>query len=242
MNIDEKTHLSFAQINDVADLNNYLKLIGYKINSTNEPDWIKDVHILNDDALYANKKQIEEDITNLEIDLSKVNSDILENSKIKSCLYKKENELVEAVFPMLEKIFDKSLEGFVDIKEEDFNIEFEGLTLIGEIKGVSSNVKDRHIAQTENHRQTYIERTFGEGDYDDSTLFPVLIIDHQIDKPLSEREPINEKQVKYAKQHKVLVIETTTLIKLYEKSINKKMSKQELKQLLLDNWGGVLIL
>ena len=49
------------------------------------------------------------------------------------------------MFEIIEELFEISLKEFIDKKNEDFNFKKDGITYIGEIKGVTTNVKNEYI-------------------------------------------------------------------------------------------------
>ena len=54
---------------------------------------------------------------------------------------------------MLEELFEYDLSVFIDEKHKDFLIKREDHTIIGEIKGINSNVKNENLSQLELHCQ-----------------------------------------------------------------------------------------
>ena len=61
---------------------------------------------------------------------------------------------------MLEKMLNYNLSEFKDDYKEDFLIEFNDITFIGEIKGVNSNLKNKHLSQLDDHvsdREDYLK-------------------------------------------------------------------------------------
>ena len=62
-------------------------------------------------------------------------------------MYTNGEQLVEVVFDILESFFSYSLSEFKDEKKEDFLIKLDSVTFIGEIKGITSNVKSEHVSQ-----------------------------------------------------------------------------------------------
>ena len=79
--------------------------------------------------------------------IDKANTILERNLHYKSILYTNSDELVSVVFEIIEDLFDISLKEFKDEKKEDFNFKKDGITYIGEIKGVTSSVKNEHISQ-----------------------------------------------------------------------------------------------
>lgn len=83
------------------------------------------------------------------------------------------------------------------------------------LKRVTSNVKYEHISQVEVH---YRGNPFRN-------------------KEISQREPINEQQVKLAERNGCLIISTYTLFKLYEKFLNGEISSEQCLDVFLHRKG-----
>lgn len=145
------------------------------------------------------------------------------NKRYKSILYTSGDELVLVVFEILKEIFEWNLDSFKDVKEEDFNIEYDNKEYIGEIKGITSNVKNANVSQLDNHVQNYLD----EHDIDWGKIKSLLIINYQRSKALNNREKVNDKTVALAKRNGSLIIETFTLLKMFEKYLNNELSKAD---------------
>lgn len=155
------------------------------------------------------------------------------NKRYKSILYTSGDELVLVVFEILKEIFEWNLDSFKDVKEEDFNIEYDNKEYIGEIKGITSNVKNANVSQLDNHVQNYLD----EHDIDLGKIKSLLIINYQRSKALNNREKVNDKTVALAKRNGSLIIETFTLLKMFEKYLNNELSKADCLQLINSNIG-----
>ena len=137
-----------------------------------------------------------------------------QNDRVKSILYANGDHLVSVVFEILEKLLDCDLSEFVDKKKEDFLIKKSSCTFIGEIKGVTSNVKHEHISQIELHYRGYLDRLDDEGISE--SVKQLLIINPFRSKPLDQREPVHKEQITRAERNGCLIIETHTLMRMYE--------------------------
>jgi len=141
--------------------------------------------------------------------------------------------LLYCIIP-LTKILEVDLTGFIDENKEDFLIEINGLVFIGEIKGTNDNVKSKHISQLDTHYQSFLEE---RTDIEESNTKALLIINHQKNKNPDERVSINEKQVTLAKRNKSYIIETTTLLKIFEKHLLGRLNKEKIIKLLFSGEG-----
>lgn len=117
-------------------------------------------------------KENEDKIKLLEEEITKAENILKENNYYKSILYKQGKPLVKVVFKMLEEMLNCELSKFKDVYKEDFLLEFDDVTFIGEIKGVNS-VKNKHLSQLDDHvsdREDYLK----ENDLEEN-IKPLLI-------------------------------------------------------------------
>lgn len=198
------------------ELNTYLQYLGLLPDERSKyPDWLK-AYVFGDDneqrELIRDKKS---EIEKAEADIVRAEQKLAENLAYKSILYTNGGELVGDVFDILEQILDCDLSGFVDKRKEDFLIKLEEVTLIGEIKGVTSNVKSEHVSQLETHYYGYMDALEEKGESEQ--VKQLLIISPFRTKPLEQREPIHENQIKLAERNNALIIETRVLLSIFEK-------------------------
>ena len=164
-----------------------------------------------------------------------VADNLRENARIKSILYTNGDELAEVVFSILEKILACDLSEFVDEKKEDFLIKKDEYTIIGEIKGVTSNIKSEHISQVDVHYHGYLDKLAEESKCEN--VYQVLIMNPFRNKPLSERDPVHDTQILLAERNGCLIIETVTLLKLYEKLIAGEIDVTTCEKLFTEKSG-----
>ncbi len=179
------------------------------------PQWVHEIRILNDIELTSRINEAQTEIRRLDEIIFAANNELQENSRIKSILYTNGAELSEVVFSILEKLLTYDLSAFVDEKKEDFQIKKDSYTLIGEIKGVTSNIKNEHISQVDVHYQGYMDKLAEEGRHEN--VHQVLIMNPFRNKPITKREPVHDTQISLAIRNGCLIIETVTLLKLFEK-------------------------
>ena len=138
------------------------------------------------------------------------------------------------VLEILEEMLGCDFSDFKDVKREDFLTAVDEYTFIGEIKGVNHNVKSENVAQLERHYQSFLD---DNPDADETKICALLIMDHQKNKPIQEREPVHEKQVALARKYGSLIIDTYTLLKLFEKYLSGEKSRAECIDILQNNTG-----
>ena len=172
-------------------------------------------------------------ISMVEDNIKKAEYVLERNKRYKSILYISGDELVLVVFEILKEIFEWNLDSFKDVKEEDFNIEYDNKEYIGEIKEITSYVKNANVSQLDNHVQNYLD----EHDIDSGKIKSLLIINHQRSKALNNREKVNDKTVALAKKNGSLIVKTFTLLKMFEKYLNNELSKADCLRLINSNTG-----
>ena len=145
--------------------------------------------------------------------------------KYKSILVNNANELTKVIYEIIEYIFDVDLSSFVDMKKEDFLFEKNNISYIGEIKGVTSNVRSEYISQLDVHYYAYQDRLQEEGIQKD--IRKLLIINYERNKNVTERTAVHQIQIDLAIRNSTLIIDTLNLLKLYEGVLKGTISKQK---------------
>ena len=212
-------------LNSKEDLLNYLKFVFEKKEKSEVPEWVHNITFSNDEEQKNKIKQSEELIEEAQNRIIEANEILDKNMRYKSILYTNSDELVEVVFEILEKILDCDLSGFEDIKKEDFLIKMDNVTFIGEIKGVTSNIKYENISQVELHYRGYLDRLEENGQ--NENVKQILIMNPFRTKSLDKREPVCEDQIKLAVRNGCLIIETNTLLRIFEKFCNQEITIQQ---------------
>ena len=202
-------------------------------NNENIPDWVREYNFGSDHKIKELIKTKNAEIDTLQEEVTKAEEKIEINNRYKSILCSSGEKLVEVVFEILEIILDHDLKDFIDKKEEDFLIEKDDIILIGEIKGVSSNVKNEHVSQLDVHYNKYID----DHESIDKNICALLIINPFRDIDLSMRETINEQQVSLAKRNGSLIIETKTLLKIFEMFNDGVVSTENIIEMFKNNTG-----
>ena len=189
------------------------------------PSWIKDFFFADDEEQMNIVIQNQSKIAAAKEEIQNANAILEQNLQYKSILYTNGAKLVQVVFRILEQLLSCDLSSFVDERKEDFLIVKDQCTFIGEIKGVTSNVKNEHISQVDLHYQSYLDKLNEEGKTEN--VIQMLIINPLRNKPLDEREPVLEQQIKLAERNGCLIIETVTLLKIFEKFILGQVSSEK---------------
>lgn len=220
-----------------SELNHFLLSIFGQRDTPEAPSWMESV-CFGDDAeqnttIAACKEQIDE----LNNRISAAQAKLKENADIKSILYTNGEQLVSIVFRILEKLLNCDLSTFIDEKREDFLIKLPRCTFIGEIKGVTSNVKYEHISQLELHYRGYLDRLAETGEVE--TVKQLLIINPFRTKPLEQRDPVHTAQIELAIRNECLIIETRTLLRIYERFCVNRLTSQQCEEVFARRSGVI---
>lgn len=238
--IDENVYVTTLEITkSIADIQHYVSALFEKQTCEAAPEWVANISFADDDQQKSQIEQGKNEILAAQAKIEAAENKLAENAKYKSILYTNGDELVGVVFDILEKILAYDLSAFVDDKKEDFLIKLPSCTFIGEIKGVTSNVKYEHISQVELHYRGYLDRLTETGTAEN--VKQLLIMNPFRTKALDKRDPIHISQIELAIRNGCLIIETNTLLRLYEKFCNGEVTTQKCVD-VLSNKTGLLCL
>ena len=242
---EKTTTIQFADRTFITTINflpngiyDFLKEI--KLIDTKEvyPAWLQKYSFFDDDD---QKKKINDNMAIID-ERNKENGiiqeKINENLNYKSILIETGENLANVIFVMLEKMLDYDLSNFVDIKKEDFSIQMKsGITFIGEIKGVNSNVREANVSQVNLSASRYKDKLDDDGVSE--TVYPLLIINTFRSKDIEERkkDKVNDEVVECADKYKILIITTETFLKLFEKFLKEEITTDEIISVFTDNTG-----
>lgn len=217
-----------------AEFISFLSSLKWIKDKENTPVWFDEIECFDDRLQKEEIEKRERVIEEAQEEIEKHEAVLLKNGRWKSILYQTGEELTKIVFEILEDIFKVNLSNFLDELNEDFRFEVEDTTFIGEIKGVSTGVKSEHVSQLDRHYQNYIENRTEE---DQVRTKPLLIINHQRNQAPSKREKIHHRQEQLSRRNESLIIETTSLLKIYEKYKNKEITEKDVLVMFKDNTG-----
>lgn len=233
INID-KVILSTLKIETGNDLLSILKKLGIMKVQQEVPAWLDEIKMFDDEIQQGEIINCREKIENLQEKIKLSEEKLSENMRLKSALFVNGDELVSVVFSILEEMLGCDLSDFIDEKKEDFLVEIGDMGFIGEIKGVNHNVKNENISQLDVHYQSYLDE---HEDKCKENIKALLIINHQKNKPISEREPVKDTQINLAKRNGSLIIETYTLLKMLEKYREGMITKKEIFLMIKEGEG-----
>lgn len=225
--------LSTLNISNCNEVRDFLSLIGLTKEKSKAPEWMEGINMFDDDnqleIIQENNKAIETANENISNAMKVIN----QNKRYKSVLYTSGDELVEVIFEILEKMLGCDLSEFTDKKKEDFKFMINDKVFIGEIKGVTPNVKKANVSQLDVHVQEHLD----DNNEESKNIIALLIINHQRNKPISAREGVNDEVIKLAERNGSLIVETITLLKLFEQYLLGKKSRDECIDTLANTTG-----
>lgn len=188
------------------------------------PDWFDEINMFDD---LEQKQLIEENtykIKELETEKREAQEKLDKNNEYKSILYKQSKPLENAVKPVLEELLEYDLSDFEDIGHEDFLIEFDDVTFIGEIKGIKKNITNNHLSELDVH---YTRR---QDEIEEENLQPIIIANRFINRHPEERDPVNHRQIELAEnKYECLIIDSVDLLKLFEMFKKGEIKTEEIK-------------
>ena len=229
--------LTYSKDSEPAILFDFLNEIGLIKEKVELPDWLYKYNFYDDETQKSNIEKAKEQIKIQKEIINQADKKIQDNMRYKSILCNNSDALVEVVFEILEFIFDISLDEFNDEKQEDFLFKKDGITYIGEIKGVTSNIKYEHISQLEVHYSKYLDKLQEANTTEE--IKKILIMNYERTKDISARDEINQMQIDLAIKNETLIIDTKTLLTLYERLLQGKITKDKVINYIKANSGIV---
>lgn len=202
---------------------------------SDRPEWFDAIGFHDDSLQKEIISQREAEIERAQRAIENANNKLRRNDRYKSVLYTNGAMLVQVVFEILEQLLDCDLSEFEDKKNEDFLIRLPNCTLIGEIKGVTSNIKSEHIGQIEHHYQRYMDELEEKGIAEN--VQQILIINPFRTKAPDVREPVNDKQINLAKRNGCLIVETNTLLRVFELYLEGRISSVQCTEVFCNKTG-----
>lgn len=237
-----KSVLSFTTL-DLASperLLSFLDHIKYTSEEMSLPQWLLNIDMFDDKEQKSIIKESEAVIEIEKKKISECHSLLEKNERWKSILSSNGDYLIEVVLEILEQLLDCELASFIDKKKEDFIAKKDNITFIGEIKGVTSNVRNEHISQLEVHCQTYMGTLIDKNRSED--VKAILIINKQRTTPINERKVIHKSQIELAQRNNSLIIETNILLKYFEKYLNKEITSPDFISIIKNQSGNLEVL
>ncbi len=223
----------------VNHFENFLLLVKNDKGIEEQPLWIKDVKFFNDDELIKEKNTNIEEINRISEQNKIIDIELEKNNVFKSILFSNGDYLVRVVLKIMDDILDYNSSSFKDEKREDFVIKKESITFVGEIKGYNRSAENKDVSQLDNHVQGYIDKLLEEERTEN--VKGLLIINPQKNINIFDRNEVHSYQIELAKRNGALIIETKTLLKLYENYLLKKIDRKTILEILTNKIGLLVI-
>lgn len=212
----------------------FLNKIEFLENKEIIPEWVDDISFYDDHIYKKHIKESEEKIERLKNVIDENEKKLKENLKYKSILYSSGNTLSKEVNEILRQIFNLT-EEFIDTFEEDFNFKFKSTVFIVETKGLNNEVSGKNVSDAFSHLVIYEDELENKGTLEETKC--LFFVASERSKKPQERNKIKERQIILAKRNKTLIIETTTLYKLFEDFLKKEISTEDIYKLFKENVG-----
>lgn len=216
-----------------------LKLFNFRNEFIEEaPIWAKDIVIFNESELNNEVLKQNGIISAAESKIIECEEERSNISIYKKLLYSNSEELRLLVIDVLEEMFGEKSD-FVDLGHEDYLIEdYKSKKIFFEIKGENNSVRLNHISQCETHIRTHAADN-GIPDGDIKRLYKgVLVFNPFVKKSYGDRIKDNNYKysddvIKDAEIKNICIIDTATLLNIYIDYKNKKLTKEEIFDILL---------
>lgn len=231
------TVLTFVKFDNQDDLIMFLIRLGYIENVSDYPDWLHKYLFYNDKAIYLENESFASQIKTLQANINENNLKLQSNFHFKSILFETGDKLVKVVFEILEEMLDIDLSNFKDELKEDFLFKNNGITYIGEIKGINAGIGNANISQVDDHKSQYEDELQAKGELE--TIKKILVINDQRKTPINDRVEIHPNQIAKAKKDEVLIIRTLDLLKIFEQYKFSKISREGVFKILEEQTGPI---
>ena len=213
------------------------KVFDFPVEIVSVPDWFNDITFFDDaeqkELIEIEKQKIEESKKQIKTSREIIN----QNKYFESILYKSGDDLEVILIEMLREIF-KVDSNFEDTKDEDFSFEKGGIHYIFEFKGISKDLKKQNISQLMTHVYKYADSY----QVAESQIRRVIIATRYKDKSPENRLPISHNIIEFAKNflNNVLIIDTVTFLRIFEKFRNDELSTEDIFTML--DKSGLLVI
>lgn len=203
-----------------------------------QPDWIKDVDFYTDNECKKEISNLDKKIEELRTEKNKYEKMLEENLKYKSILYESGDVLSKQINDILSEIFEYDNSEFIDEYEEDGRIKLDDVTFIIETKGLNNEISGHNISDACNHLIIYEDKLDADNIKENAKC--LFFVAYERNKPLNERTAIKDRIEKIAKANNTLIIDTRVFLNIFEDFLNKKITKEEIKELFIEN-NGILL-
>ena len=200
------------------------------------PQWLIDYRTPYDQELHDSIKEKEDAIESLKNEIHMIEEKLKKNLEYKAILLYDGEALTKPVLGIFEQVLDIDSSKFKNERKGDFLIQLDDDSeFIGEIKGVSSNIRSEHVAQIELDYCKYLD-DLNDKDVE-KEVKALLVMNPFRTVPLYDREPVNEEQIKLASRNESLIVETETLLYVYGHFLSGRLNSNNCKEMLCKEKG-----
>jgi hypothetical protein len=214
----------------IKEMIDVLKSLPYIPNSTPLPEWTKSYSFPDEVEINQNIKNLELEISQLNIELYKTKDrleTIIQNKKLLTSFGEELEIKVETIFKEL---------GFEIIEAErnrdDLIVKHKDLVAVVEIKGLTNSAGEKNAAQLEKWRATYYEKH-------EVNPKGILLVNAYRETPLLLRDQpaFPHQMLAYAKGREHCLMTTTQLLTIYFEAIKNPASKDAIIKSIFDTVG-----
>ncbi len=206
----------------------------YKEEAEFVPEWIYDISFYDDNKYIDSNKKINEKISEMVEKINKNNLHLDINNHFKSILYESGNKLQDVVIEIIENITGKHND-FEDVSEEDYLFKSNDYTFIVETKGLNGEVQGKHVNAAIAHLTIYEDNLEQQG-IEENTKCLFIVASERL-KRVDDRSQIKDRNITIAKRNNALIIDTPTLLNVYEDFLYNKIDKDEIINIFINQSG-----
>ena len=234
---NDKAIITTLKIEKEDDMMNLLKTVFPDCfdKKTQVPKWIQEIDFYTDKKYKEDIIKIDKKTDELQKKKKDIESLLNKNLEYKSILYESGDILAQQINKMISEIFEYDMSNFKDVYEEDGLIKLEDVTFVIETKGLNKEISGNNISDACNHLIIYEDKLEEKGIIENAKC--LFFVAYERHKKINERSKIKDRIEKIAKANNTLIIDTRVFLKIFENFLNKKIKKEEIKNLFKDNIG-----
>ena len=204
-------------------------------NFQEEPNWVKELKILDEIKIEEKLDEIELEFKELNNKKEKYLEELGKNRKYKELLFTSGDALVEIVKEVLIEMMGISIKD-LDVKKEDLSFELKNKKILVEVKGINTAIKRENVSQIQRHIEDDAKANNIDDDEISNKYKGLLIINPYIKASIQERkekEIYSKTVIGDLKHYDICAIDTITLLGMFQKF--RTGEKIDLKDIILNN-------
>lgn len=204
-------------------------------NFQEEPDWVKELKILDEIKIEEKLDEVELKFKELNNKKEKYIEELEKNRKYKELLFTSGDALVEIVKEVLIEMMGISIQD-LDVKKEDLSFELKNKKILVEVKGINTAIKRENVSQIQRHIEDDAKANNIDDDEISNKYKGLLIINPYIKTAIRERkekEIYSKAVIGDLKHYDICAIDTITLLGMFQRF--RAGEKIDLKDIILNN-------